>query len=153
LQLLSEWGFPATLLVLAVLGYTAVRLIVFLRQTAHGSPSNGCGLKLSLAAALIAGAAHACVSGLLVMPASQVMAPLAGGWLLALTTRGRGASRSQIFAGLLLCAALLAAVSVTVFALREAPQRSARQAGFSDHERSMPRFWQEGRACRYIYRK
>ncbi len=153
LQLLSEWGFPATLLVLAVLAYTAARLLVLLRRTAHGSPAGSCELQLSLAAALIAAAAHALVSGLLVMPASQLMAPLAGGWLLGLASRGRGAFRPQVFPGLVLCAALLAAVAVTVFALREAPQRDARQAGFSQRESNMPRFWQEGRACRYIYRK
>jgi len=151
LQLLSEWGFPAVLMVIAVLGYVAFRLIAYVRCVARTAPRGGRELNLSLAAALVAAAAHACVSGLLVMPASQLMSPLAGGWLLGLAYRNGGPAAAPLLTRAMLCAALLTSSSVAVFALREAPQLAVRQGGFSQRERSMPRFWQEGRACRYTY--
>jgi O-antigen ligase len=90
-QVLAEWGVPAALgAILAV----AAGLLAWLKawagpgwSRAEGQTSWEAGLPPAMTASLLAGLGHGMVSGVLVMPLSQVMAVVVTGW--ALGTYGR----------------------------------------------------------------
>lgn len=81
LQLATEWGIPAAVLItgLAVAGFFTYASHVRAQADA-GQPETQTLIGVALTCALLAGAAHAMVSGIIVMPASQVLLALVVGW-------------------------------------------------------------------------
>jgi O-antigen ligase len=156
LQLAAEWGLPATALVLVVcaaLAWALLRHLISMRRGAE-SPARGHGpLQSLLAAGLLAAALHAGLSGVLNMPASQMMAVLVGGWLLGALPRGRpGAMLSGGAAALaVLGLALALSVAVAAFNVREAAQLEVRTELLRGAGPAQPRYWQNGKSCYYRY--
>jgi O-antigen ligase len=83
MQLLSEWGIPAAALLLIAIAFIAWRLLLRLRVL-QLEPGPLTPLAGAVSTGVLAAAIHACLSGVLVMPASQVTGLLLGGWLLGL---------------------------------------------------------------------
>jgi O-antigen ligase len=167
LQLLSEWGIPAAALLLIAIAFIAWRLLLRLRVL-QLEPGPLTPLAGAVSTGVLAAAIHACLSGVLVMPASQVTGLLLGGWLLGLmpingvrvkfpaggepgSNRRSGKFYSDpiypLTLGILLTALALS-VALLAFGRHEfavAPQR-LEQTPLMD--RLIPRFWQNGKVCR-----
>jgi len=148
LQVAAEWGLPALGLLAALGGVLGWYLLRGLRRQPAGAP-NAQVLPNLLAASLLAAAVHSGVSGLLVMPASQMMAVLVGGWALgalALPSRpyGIAAARAWCLAGLLMAGGL------AVWTLTEWRGLDARSAELRQMAQGNPRFWQYGNVCLYV---
>ena len=150
LQLMGEWGFIAVLLVLML---TVSIGWVFLRGLKHSSKSCNSAppLQAMLATSLIAGAIHTNLSGLLIMPASQVTVILIGGWVLSLagdTTKFK--QNAFVTNSLLFFCAILACMQF-LFSISEIPYLPERTKYSVDYGPMVPRFWQDGRVCKYEY--
>jgi O-antigen ligase len=150
LQLLAEWGLPATLLIFLAFAWLAHRVHAQLRAP----PADGVGrdtLLLPLSASVLAAALHANLSGLLIMPATQVMAMLVLGWLLGLLNplQARLGTKTLLTC-VLLGACLLCATAIATFSVLEVGSMNHRVAALTELDTpAAPRFWQHGRVCRY----
>ena len=105
-------------------------------------------------AALVAGATHSLVSGILVMPLSQTMLALVGGWAAGIALRGTTATsttlpsvRAQASVALGLTAAAIVMVVCAVPPSGRAWFESHEIAG-QRRERLHPRFWKRTRPPR-----
>lgn len=147
LQWASEWGTPAALLAVGLilwgLGYSLLRLR---RDAAHAeTASSGVHVRIAVAATVLAATAHALVSGIIVMPMSQVMLALVVGWCWGLCgprPAAYTASRFRTLFFVLLTAATVTVTSWTVardaFVLKE---RKTTYFETADTPRLRPRFW------------
>ena len=115
------------------------------------SGQTGPPLRAMLATSLIAGAIHACLSGVLIMPASQVAMILIAGWTLSLTNPHVQAGGKFPGKPLILATGLLVAVAQLTFAAFEIPNLHERTAYADAYGAMVPRIWQEGRVCEYSY--
>jgi O-antigen ligase len=146
LQIAAEWGLPAALAACLLFGILLWRATRSLRNPSEGTLEDR-ALSGLLLTGILAAALHACVSGVLVMPASQVTGLLICGLFLGLAPRAvcstpnRGAART-LGAGLLLSAGLLI---LGVHELRTMPERSAQMRPGEDLR---PRIWQDAKVCR-----
>jgi len=149
-RIMGEWGFIAVLLVLILaisFGWVYLKDLKHTARSCHSDPP----LKAMLAISLIAGAAHANLSALLIMPASQVTMILIGGWTLSLagkSTKSNGKTivtkALMIFCAILACTLFLFSVSE----IRYLPERTKYSKVYGP---MVPRFWQDGRVCEYDY--
>ncbi len=151
LQLLGEWGVPAFLLT-AVLGvFLALKLIGTLRSAA----GDWTAVSIFLAAGAIAAALHAGLSGVMVMPASQVCGILLSGWLLGSIPVAANdespAGKKPWKAIAVLLGGLVLAAALGVFAGKEAAVSSIRLQQTQKMDRLIPRFWQNGKVCRLYH--
>lgn len=147
LQLLAEWGWPATALLAALAGGLAWRLGRLMRASRDGADP-GLPLQQALSVSLAAAAGHAALSGVLVVPAGQTAVALVGGWLLGITARpapggsgGRGA--------LALLPALAVAAGLAVAATGQARWLHGVFLPAHPHTLLSPRFWHTGGICAY----
>lgn len=150
-QLLGEWGFPATLIILGVVFYLVWKLLGHLRSLSPSKRSKTSMLFCSLAAAVIAAAVHSSVSGLLVMPASQTTAAFVGGWLLGSVPSTKIDSDKTWIFSLVLIVGLASSLAIVKFAESELHQFDIRLQNFSYKDYRAPRFWHEGRLCKFVY--
>jgi putative inorganic carbon (HCO3(-)) transporter len=113
LQLATEWGLPATALMLALAGYRVFCWLTrFNTVTLEATPEIDRHLAVVLFFTLVANASYSLVDGVNVMPLSQVMMAVVAGLMLGLY--GNGNKRSSevrrkylvhpIFAGIVLVA-------------------------------------------------
>ena len=103
------------------------------------------------AISLIAGVIHACVSGLLIMPASQVATLLIAGWALSLSAKTPSQPKVTPLVRSLPIAGMLITCATLAFAIVELTQLSVRTSYSVQQGLMIPRFWQDGRVCEYIY--
>ena len=151
LQWMAEWGVLSAGLVTGLAVWGGWRWVQRERQRATDDTERSNALRVSLVAALLAGAAHALVSGVIVMPVSQVLLVLVGGWawgryqrstppgdsFLSVSAWGRG----------LLCALLIGAMAVVGGSLQDLADRDERQSAYleaTDRTTYYPRYWQQG---------
>lgn len=150
----AEWGLPALALLVALTGWG---LWAWMRQTradtasarhSEGEPRVAL-LRVAVAAALLAGGAHAWVSGLLSTPMSQMLLALVMGWAWGLHRFGEPAEAKprraahRMVQGVLV-AALIAVgwgASRDIFRLEEKQERFIEQ---EQPARLWPRYWQQG---------
>ena len=156
LRLAAEWGIPAAILILAVCLWICLKLLRWLwsAQLAPTGPGRKQpeALDSLLVAAILAAALHACVSGVLMMPASQVAAVLVCGWLLGRQPSAGDARAQRRAAGLMACLVVaLIAVALNVFNMNEIRHMEARVGALAAAGPAQPRYWQYGRSCRYEY--
>ncbi len=151
LQLLGEWGVPAFLLTVAVGLFLVLKLIRTLR-TATGDWS---AVTTFLTASAFAAALHAGLSGVMVMPASQVCGVLMAGWLLGsipLVANGKKSANIKLSTTTaVLLSGLLMAAALGVYASKEATVSSIRLQQTEKMDRLIPRFWQNGKVCRLYH--
>lgn len=141
LQLLAEWGLPATLLVGLLWAWLLIALARRLRSTTGGDFQMGAGLLACWAAVFV----DSWFSGLWVMPVSQMwlatLLGLSGAWLVRDQTPTPTSRRRWSWMPLLLCGALL------LHALPEITHLRSHLAQVKQEfhgEGARPRFWSQG---------
>jgi O-antigen ligase len=150
LRIVGEMGFIAGFLLFFVttwIGWNMVKVL----QTTRNLDSKNPPIKILLATSLIAGAIHSCVSGLLIMPASQVLMVMVAGWALGLHHRDAATTGGAVTPKNILTAGLLAAMALLSFSYYELPRLEERTAYAKDYGVGGPRFWRDGRVCEYSY--
>ena len=90
---------------------------------------------------------HSCLSGLFIMPASQVAMILIAGWTLSLSEVAPVQDKPKALTNTLLVIALLLTSAVLVFATKEISRPQDQQVQREPTYRTAPRFWQDGKAC------
>jgi len=106
-------------------------------------------VRIGLVVAVLAGAAHAMVSGLLVTPVSQIFLALVGGWAWGRYQHdGASPTVPSRSAQLVLCVLLVGAMGITgERSVRGLSNTEARQSAFverADRPGFSPRYWQQG---------
>jgi len=155
LLLAAEWGIPATVAII----FLAIKgLYAFIKQFNHRSFIQMANsnfeqlLLISLFFSLMMALAHSFVSGVFVMPLSQMTAVIVIGWLLGLyyqnnsVNNGNTLSRSHIWilVGLSFAALLLIAVIVGPQLPNLAEQEAAWMQAHPNITMLHPRFWVQG---------
>ena len=151
IQFTQEWGIPALLALIAVLSATFLHLFRVLRRRSIG-PMEDSTLASLLAIGLLTAAAYSFLSGVMVMPASQVAGMLVGGWLMG-KIPAESIPKSAVTARTAVACVMLgtlACATVVSFSLVEAGQRAYRQAFIPVVAQGAPRYWQEGKLCSYF---
>jgi len=147
LQWACEWGLPSTCALVAVVGAGAARWLAFARYRLVKDPDAGRrGLVLALTASLTAAAVHAQLSGIAVMPLSQVLGVVIVGWCWGIVTSQRTVRvrRASPAAEALLVATVVAAgiaVGYGAWPSQGTAWFAVRPAGDGTLERFRPRFW------------
>jgi putative inorganic carbon (hco3(-)) transporter len=96
LQLAAEWGLPATLIILAIAGYTGYCwLMKFNANKLKDESKSNCNLVIILFFTIAANAAYSLVDGVIVMPISQVLMATIIGLMIAVYTGENKANTSQ----------------------------------------------------------
>jgi O-antigen ligase len=147
LQLASEWGLPATMILSGIFLFLLWRLIRALRMDCFEDQSKKVLASLLLTG-LLAATVHSCLSGVMVMPASQVTAVLIGGMLLGLCplevqSTVRPNSYKFLVAGICLSTFLLAVGSYELATMKQ------REMKRPPMEMLAPRIWQDSKLCRF----
>ncbi len=149
--LLAEWGFPAFFLVMLYAAWLGWRLVMKSRRVQDGDASHDV-LVAMLGCSIAAAAGHALLSGVLIMPASQVMVVLVGGWALGALNAGKELPSTGRRATLpILVASIAMAAWISAFAIGEVRNMEFRAGGVDRNHILEPRFWQYGHSCRYRY--
>lgn len=158
-QIFGEWGIPAGLLVVGLTLWGGARWWGWERrrvreQRGSGGVNADGVLGVSLVAVSIAAGSHAMLSGLIVMPYSQMHLVLFAGWVWARYAHGRGAAglpsplpRLGPGRRVALIALLLASVASVGYSLRDAWSFGERTAKFKmavERYVISPRYWQQG---------
>jgi O-antigen ligase len=153
LTILGEWGFIAFFLLVTLALMIGLSFLKKLRSAHHTADAGQTGppLRAMLAISVIAGALHACLSGLLIMPASQVALLLIAGWALSLSGPGVQSPKKPIAIKSVVVAGALISWAVFVFAGMEIPQLKHRTTYSENHGPQGPRFWARGSVCEYDY--
>ncbi len=154
LQWGAEWGALSLLLVIGLTGWGLWAWTQHAHRRLKRERDEAFLMRVALTAALLAGAAHALVSGLLVMPLSQLLLVLVVGWAWSLMPRRersleRPARWKHGALGLVVALALCFVVSG---AAQDVGRLEERQATFVQHHaessglhtRIFPRYWQQG---------
>jgi len=147
MQFLSEWGIPAFLLLLAICLFVTLSLF---RQMKDQEPvSNSTGfLQIALLTGLLAAAIHACLSGVLVMPASQVAGTLLCGWLLGSIDSAPKTVATRKYSALgYLAFPLVLSIIFMLFAISEIRLHEQRLSETASMDKLIPRLWQNGKVC------
>jgi len=157
LQLLSEWGLPATLLAIGILVALLNLLVSRLRVPPGLGPPEPRLLQAVLSTSLLAAILHSGLSGLLIMPASQAAAVLICGWLLGtfspcednLTGYPKEYKESQYryVSTLVLIISLASSLVLWLFISQEVKKMTSYKRQLPSIEWVMPRFWQLGKVC------
>jgi hypothetical protein len=155
IRIMGEWGFLALLIVFG-LGLTiGLKYLLHLRRfsfelsvSLRAKTQYESVLLPALAISIAASVIHACVSGVLIMPASQTAIILIAGWTLSANNPVIRDRSHQWIPGLMLLAGLLIATFLTWFATSELAMRQ-KQGASTEHitNRLTPRFWWIGRTC------
>lgn len=155
LQVATEWGLPATLMLILLLAPLAWKAGRKLRTDSFDSDSEHF-LAVLLAAGILTAAVHSCLSGVLVMPASQLTGVLICGWFLGILSPQWESKKGEpddqlkqrranvhVFLALL----LIMSSSALIFSVKEIGHRNEVLASTEVGDRIIPRFWQNGKAC------
>ncbi|MFB6286677.1 MAG: O-antigen ligase family protein, partial [Candidatus Bipolaricaulia bacterium] len=149
MQWLSEWGVPSAAI---MSGLTVWGGWSWLRQEHEESADSSFSsnvVRVSLVASALAGAGHAMVSGVLVMPLSQMMLVLVGGWAWG-RYRHRDSSRDLTVSArsrAVLTVLLVGAMAVVGSSLRDLGTIEERRSAFLEaveRRAYSPRYWQQG---------
>lgn len=148
-QWLGEWGIPSTLIMGSLTVWSGWRWIQQERTAAIFADSRSNAVRVALVASVLAGAAHAKVSGLIVTPVSQVLLVLVGGWAWGRYRHAKSSSAvPTTSAHVALCVLLVAAVAIvggrSAYDLSVADERQSAFAEAGDHGRYSPRYWTQG---------
>ncbi len=157
MQLLSEWGLPATLLALSLLFFILARLLRGLKTEVGKNRTGLWQLQVALSTSILAAVMYSSFSAVLIMPASQVTAILICGWLLGTFSPSSATAidysaehggvqyrRASIF---ILVASLTATLVLLTFSSFETMRMGVYQQQLPHADRTTPRFWQIGKVC------
>ena len=145
LQLAAEWGIPVALGICAIFGFLLWRTSQSIRHSEFDTPEDTVFAGLLLTG-ILAAALHACLSGVMVMPASQVTGLLICGMLLGLIPstskekRVRALQRGHL-------AGLLLVVSILMLGIFELQTMKNRAKLLEPGATMWPRIWQDAKVC------
>lgn len=149
IQIATEWGIPAALLVVSIFLFGVYSWIRKINRQLHTLPDDQKHIHVALFASLIAGVTTSAFSGMIVMPLSQLVTAIVLGWILGLYFSDHPTKQPSTLSCALVGALFLFSASFSIYAMIEtAPpkntdedQRSLEQLQF------IPRFWQQGKIC------
>ena len=153
LQIAAEWGFPAALLLAALVAWGAiawVRRRSRLRAADRSQATDQMSVQAALTAAITAAGFASLLEGMLSTPTSQVLLVVVVGWALGLhrQTPSTDRPRSTVAQVGLIACVLAAAAAVAIGALPEALRPSEQVDAYQEADpeaRLSPRFWVQGR--------
>ncbi|MCS3785432.1 O-antigen ligase family protein [Salinibacter ruber] len=149
-QWLAEWGVLSTTIMSSLAVWGGWSWMKQERDATAREEDLLPEVGVALVASVLAGASHAMVSGLIVMPLSQVLLAFVGGWAWGRYNRsdkrtGSGLSRSPYHA--IFCAAVLSSMLVVGAAAKDLSTVEDRREAFLeavDRTRLSPRYWTQG---------
>jgi hypothetical protein len=149
MQWLAEWGIPATGIMGGFTIWGGWRWMQQEKESLENMDDGSHHVAVALVASALAGAAHAMVSGLIVMPVSQVLVALIGGWAWGRYHHEDSVSETQFSTGAhaVLCVVLLASVAVVGSSLQDLSTIEERRSAFvdtADRTYFSPRYWAQG---------
>ena len=157
MQLLSEWGIPATLLALSLLFFILARLLRRLKTEVGENLTGLWQLQVALSTSILAAVMYSGFSAVLIMPASQVTAILICGWLLGTFSPSaataidfsaeHGGVQYRRVSMLILITSLTATMVLWPFGSYEVNRMGLYQEQLPHADWTMPRFWQLGKTC------
>lgn len=157
-RIMGEWGFIALCLLLFLTVNLGLKYLGLLRRNfllarpeVEGANPSNAALQSILGISVIAGALHACLSGLLIMPASQTTIVLIAGWAISVTLNSEQNYKTFQINKFVLVISFLLAASQLAFAIKEIQHFSIRSEYATNTVRLAPRFWWAGRTCDYNY--
>jgi O-antigen ligase len=149
MQWLGEWGIPSTAIMSGLTVWGGWQWMQQEKTGTAGSSDDPAALRVALVSSVLAGAAYAMISGVLVMPVSQLLLVLVGGW-----AWGRYRFEEQqspvpsTFAHFLLGGLLVAAGAIvgrrSTQDLSTAEERQSAFAEAVDRRHYSPRYWMQG---------
>lgn len=148
-QLVAEWGIPATLVLLSLIGWGALRWVqgCLREQRSVVRSHRKTAVRIGITGSLLAGAAHALVSGVVVMPVSQMLAVVVIGWAIGVHmqhhVQPRSTPRAHSVAILLILVAGAALAWGTHGDIGYEAQVERAEV-YGDKPALYPRFWQIG---------
>jgi len=148
LQWASEMGIPSTLLVISLI-YSGLSAWIkkFYRLTNENKLYAPSHLWIALFCSLCSGLIYSLVSGVIVMPLSQIMMTLIAGWMLGIYFQDQQAkpvSQNQHIAFMLLAGATLITLTYTILPSLLPRLISYQDLPYQDYPTLAPRFWQIG---------
>ena len=146
LRILGEWGMIAFVLFLflaVTIGLGFLKNLKYQNEESLTDPP----LSAMLATSLIAGIIHACLSGLIIMPASQTAMILVAGWVLSLSESAASEPKKVTFGNAMIFTALMLVSITLVFAIKEITKLPEHKVYSGPSNLMAPRFWQDGKAC------
>ena len=145
LQLAAEWGIPVALAVGFIFLYLILRISQSIRQKEFSGPEDTiiAGLLFS---GVLAAALHACLSGVMVMPASQVTGLLICGMLMGLYPTAP-AKRTIRYLHWGLIPGLLLTVGLLGLGAYELQTMKIRADLLEPGASRWPRIWQDAKVC------
>ncbi len=148
LQWLAEWGVLSTGIMSGLAVWGGWRWMDQERRAAEAASAASNGVRVALVGSVLAAAAHAMVSGLLVTPISQVFLALVGGWAWGRYRFEREPTTApSTTAHALLCVLLVAAMGVVGSSLKDLSTVEERRDALLeavDRNRFSPRYWGQG---------
>jgi putative inorganic carbon (HCO3(-)) transporter len=150
LQWLAEWGVPSTMIMSSLTVWGGWSWVQEEVRSAQDAAIEANGVRVALVAALLAGTAHAMVSGIIVMPVSQVLLVLIGGWAWGRNQHGSSDSTPEMFSFRVratLCVVLVASIGIVGTSLHDLTTIEERREAFLeavDRNRLSPRYWAQG---------
>ena len=146
-QFAVEWGIPALILLAATALSILFKLFGYLHN-ANIRPDVPSKLSILVTTGILAAIVHSFLSGVLVMPASQVAGVLVAGWMMALIP-GTSQRENKHFVGVTISAtSLVVSLALVVFAQQQLANAEARFEQTDIMNKGIPRFWQNGKACK-----
>jgi len=149
MQWLAEWGFPSTALMSGLTVWGGWRWMQQEKGRSETAGIRSNAVRVALVASVLAGASHAMVSGIIVMPVSQVLLVLIGGWAWGRYRHDGERANSDVSprAHAVLCMVLVGSIGVVGSSLQDLTTVEERRSAFLeavDRTRLSPRYWTQG---------
>jgi len=148
LQWMAEWGLPSAAIMSGLVIWGGWSWMRQEQRDASGATPRENAVRVGLVAAVLAGAAHAMVSGIIVMPVSQVLLVLVGGWAWGRYRHTRTpSSEPSRLAHALFCVLLVGSIAVVGSSVRDLAHAEERQSAYLEAVEEptfWPRYWQQG---------
>jgi len=145
LQLASEWGIVVAIAVFLTVLYLLWRSILGIRNDVFDSKEDRTLAGL-LFTGILAAALHACLSGIMVMPASQVTGILVSGMLVGLYPAARQ-QQTHRATGLVLAAGIMFSIYLLAIGSYELVTMKKRAELLVPGQDMWPRMWQDAKVC------
>lgn len=149
-QWLAEWGVLSTTIMVSLAVWGGWSWMQQERDAEAGTEDLLTDVGSALVATALAGASHAMVSGLIVMPVSQVLLAVVGGWAWGRYQKSEGETLESHFyirPHVSLCVLLMGAMAIVGSSLRNLSTVEERREAFRESvERQVysPRYWTQG---------
>jgi O-antigen ligase len=145
LQIAAEYGLPALLIACYLVATLLKNAVVWCNKPAHNENTE---INIALTASLVCGLSDSLLSGNIIMPHSQMMLFMIGGWLIGrnqslFLTNSNLPTANKHWQNLMLIAVVLSLTTIQVNGV-QSYYNYMKNRQFSVQEYSHPRFWSDG---------